>query len=446
MNAPEIRLDGNITISGTEPESTRRVMEANTYANPKYSEAIRQGRSVRWIDHEIRTYQETDCGLVLPRGYLSELRTFEPNCRIEDHRTDAVASFPAPQGVTLRPYQLTAVEEALKAEQGIIQAPTGSGKTVMGMSLLARLNRRALVLTHSTELAKQWQEVIRQRLGIEAGIIGGGKWTEGEIITVAMLQTLHRNPERTRQIAKSYGVTLNDEVHHVCATTFAEVLSWLPARYRYGLSATPHRRDGLDVLIHRVVGPTLARVEKADVEQAGGTVPAVVKVIESGFVPGYVESWGEFVDSLIGDDGRNRLIIAMAEKAATAMPTLVLVERIEHAETLAALASVPCVMVHGGLPAKERTTAMAAISGARLTIGTVGMLGEGLDVSGWGALVLASPISSKVRLNQAIGRILRPHMGKTRGYVADILDKHPLALASFKKRHAIYRDQRIQVT
>jgi len=444
-----IYLAGTLTLTGALPELANLVITANTYINPAYKEALRVGRSVWKIPSEICTYQdnrELNGDIVLPRGYLSEILPLLPdNSRIEDGRTNAKVAFPALQNVILRSYQKKVVSTTLKVEQGIICAPTGSGKTIIGLSLLAHLKHRALVVVHSKELAKQWVEVIGDKLGVIAGFIGDGKWREGEIITVTMLQTLHKNPERTRALAANYGATLVDEVHHVPAATFAEVLSWLPARYRYGLSATPHRRDGLDVLIHRVVGSTLAQVSTHDVQKTGATVPVVVKVIESGFIPGQIESWAEFVDCLVNDADRNHLVVEIAEKTAMKVPVLVLVERISHAETLAALITIPHVMVHGNMPAKDRATAMLAIQNARLTIGTVGLLGEGLDVAGWSALILASPISSRTRLLQAIGRIVRPNEGKIRCYVADIVDRHPLASASFRKRCAIYDDQKIQI-
>ncbi|CAK0741720.1 ATP-dependent DNA helicase UvsW [Gammaproteobacteria bacterium] len=441
----KVLLHCELTITVAPADLVRIVQEANTYPNPAYLEATRSGRSTRGIDCEIRTYQDLDGTMVLPRGYFADLLALSPDFQVEDRRTDVRVDFPLLQGVTLRSYQERAISDALKAEQGVIEAPTGAGKSLTGLGLLSHLGHRALLMVHSRELARQWREVIATRLGIEAGMVGAGQWEEGEIVTVAMLQTLHRNPERTRDMGKGYGVTLLDECHHVPALTFAEVLSWLPARYRYGLSATPHRRDGLDVLIHRVIGPTLSRVSREEVEMVGGTVPVMVKVLETNIDPGNVSSWAEFIDSLTTNESRNRLIITTAERAAGRMSVLVLVERVQHAEALAALATIPCVLVHGAMPAKERSAAIDALPLTRLTIGTVGMLGEGLDVASWGALVLASPVSSRVRLLQAFGRVVRPHAGKTRGYVADFLDSHPLAWASFRKRQAIYREQQISV-
>ncbi|MCU7837624.1 MAG: hypothetical protein KZQ83_20590 [gamma proteobacterium symbiont of Taylorina sp.] len=99
------------------------------------------------------------------------------------------------------------------------------------------------------------------------------------------------------------------------------------------------------------------------------------------------------------------------------------------------------LLIHGQLPAKERKQRMEAISKHKLTIGTTGLLGEGLDVSGWSNLIMATPISSQVKLLQAVGRVMRTHEGKTAGYVADLVDNCGFSWASYKKRKAIYRDK-----
>ena len=88
---------------------------------------------------------------------------------------------------------------------------------------------------------------------------------------------------------------------------------------------------------------------------------------------------------------------------------------------------------------------MERISEHQITIGTTGLLGEGLDVSSWGVLIMATPISSKVRLLQAIGRVIRPHPGKLKGYVADLVDDHGFSGSSRNKRLAIYEERGFDV-
>jgi len=123
------------------------------------------------------------------------------------------------------------------------------------------------------------------------------------------------------------------------------------------------------------------------------------------------------------------------------MPVLILTDRVRHAEKLSEMAGTKHLLIHGKLPAKVRKERMTAIPDHNLTIGTTGLLGEGLDVSGWTALILSTPISSRVKLLQAIGRVCRTHKDKTAGYVADLVDISRYSLSSHNKRLKIYEDK-----
>ena len=73
-----------------------------------------------------------------------------------------------------------------------------------------------------------------------------------------------------------------------------------------------------------------------------------------------------------------------------------------------------------------------------MTIGTKGLLGEGLDCSSWANLVLASPISGESPIQQAIGRVIRGGHGKTEGLVVDLVDPHAFGWSSFANRRKVY--------
>nr|HPQ97604.1 helicase-related protein [Thiolinea sp.] len=226
--------------------------------------------------------------------------------------------------------------------------------------------------------------------------------------------------------------------------------SWKPGGWRRmlkplrcWLTATPYRTDGLQALICRQLGDIIHVIRPETVEQVGGTVPARVQVLH---VHGTVQadSWNELLDSLTGSPLRNQQLSDIARKAAQRYPTLILTDRVEHAAVLAGM-SEGALLVHGQLPAAARREALQGIRDAALTIGTTGLLGEGLDVSGWQCVVLATPISSPAKLLQAIGRVLRPAPGKTFGVVIDCVDDHPMAGSSFQKRQRIYRKRGFQL-
>jgi superfamily II DNA or RNA helicase len=103
------------------------------------------------------------------------------------------------------------------------------------------------------------------------------------------------------------------------------------------------------------------------------------------------------------------------------------------------------VLAHGKIGKKEREGMMERIKSAKLTVGTTSLLGEGIDVSSWNTLIMGAPISSEIKLMQAIGRIVRPSNGKEKAIVYDLKDNCGFAGASFNKRFEIYKKNKIWV-
>lgn len=311
-------------------------------------------------------------------------------------------------------------------------------------TLIAK-GQKALIIVHRADLAKQWIDTIKTKFGLKAGFIGDGQWEIGDI-TVALVQTLSAREHETKSLSNAFGLILVDETHHAPASTFFDVLSLLAAKYRYGLSATVTRRDGLEQMIYRGLGPVIATVSKQEVEGMGATVPATVISIPTGFNPGQVDSWHEYLDSLTTNADRNIQIITLAQLSIGS--ALILVDRIAHAEQLSAMLhrrNIDHVLAHGKLNKKDREDVMDRIKTAKLTIGTTSLLGEGLDVSVWGVLIMGTPISSEIKLMQAIGRIVRPSPNKEKALVYDLKDDCSFAGASFKRRFEIYKKHKIWV-
>jgi hypothetical protein len=181
--------------------------------------------------------------LVMPRGFAAELRAgltmAGHEVRWEDHTAATSLRFGefVLEGPTLRPDQEEACSALLLHRQGVLQAPTSAGKTVLILEAWRRTGLRGLVLVEKAGLAKQWRERAQEHLGVEAGMIGEGEWEERNL-TVAMLQTLHRR-EIGDEWFRRWGFTALDEAHHARADTYQAVLRRVVSRYVVGVTATP---------------------------------------------------------------------------------------------------------------------------------------------------------------------------------------------------------------
>lgn len=438
----KIQLSNKILLSDCEPDELGAIANCYTFENPKYAEALKFGRSVRNIQKLLRLYEIHAGTMIIPTGALKPIvDSFDAT--ISDTRATVAAHIPFLG--ELRPYQETFINTAISAGGGVMVAATGSGKTISGIAMASRLNQRTLILVKSKDLAKQWQGAIEQFTGLTAGLIGSGKNTEGEQFTIGLIQTLCK-----RDLTQlNYGLVVADECHNIPAEQAYGVINGLNARYKFGLSATPQRRDNLEFMIHAALGDVCSVVDQSDL--AGKVLPVQIKTIRVGF-SGAPETWNEFLTMLVHDARRNDLIIEIAE-AFEGAGAIILCGQVAHCEELGDLALIngmDALVLHGQLPPKVRAERMARAESATLIIGTLSLLSEGIDLPHLHTLIFATPVSAEVdrddpaatRLMQSIGRVRRPHGRKQCATVVDIVDSHPFGLAAFNKRREIYRLQK----
>jgi superfamily II DNA or RNA helicase len=433
-----IFLRNNLRLTGIPPQLYDLLIQRLKFPNPKYLENARMGRWNRGVPKELRFYfRLRGGGLVIPRGFIRQLittcRRLDIDYTVEDRRRSLPQVDYAFSG-QLRPFQQQAVRHMLRKEFGTLNSPTGSGKTVMALYILAQRRQPALIIVHTADLARQWSERIETFLSIpekEIGRIGGGKNKIGEKITVALVQSLYKCAET---VAPMVGHLIVDECHRTPSRTFTDAVSEFDARYMLGLSATPWRRDNLSKLIFWHLGDVHHQVEKNDLIRTGQVLPADIIFRETEFKPYYdpVQEYSKMLSELTLDDDRNRLIAADVAAEAGSHPgiCLVLSDRKKHCESLGALLrygfSLPVDILTGDLNTGERQSVMERLQEGRIKvlIATGQLIGEGFDCRELTTLFMATPVRFSGRIIQYLGRILRPAPGKKRARVFDYVDIH----------------------
>jgi len=405
----QVRLSSKIEIQ-TTPDIEQAITRQFTFANPKFSSAVQFGRSTYGIDETLclADYSETE-GFTLPMGLLDYLmQTYQPE--IIDNRHSVTTTIPFTG--ELRPYQEQFVNNAM-LWGGIMVAATGAGKTVSGIALASRLKQRTLILVKSKDLANQWRDAIKQFTGLDAGLMGGGKNTEGEQFTIGLTQTLSKRD--CSQLI--YGLVIADECHNLPANQAFTVMNGLNCQYRYGLSATPQRRDNMEFMIYGAIGGICSEINQEQLE--GKVLPVCVKSIRHEF-DADVESWAEFITALVDDESRNIKIVAHAIKISETMGTVILCAQVRHCELLESMCregGASALVLHGKLPTKVRAERMEQAPESPLIIGTLSLLSEGIDLPHLTALIFGAPVSAVIdkanpaatRLIQSIGRCRRPY-------------------------------------
>lgn len=430
-------------------------METLTFVNPKWLENERLGRWNRGTPRELRFFDKVKDGLWIPRGYMRQLillcRRNQVAYQIDDQRRKLPAADFDFNG-RLKPFQRQAVEVMLAKEFGTLSAPTGSGKTVMALFMMAARRQPALIIVHTKDLAWQWVERIEEFLGIpsdDVGFIGGGQKTVGPKVTVALVQSLYKCAE---EVAEAIGFLVVDECHRCPSRTFTEAVSDFDSYYMLGLSATPWRRDRLTKVIFWHLGDLHHKVDQSHLVRHGHVLAAEVIVRETDFKPFFdpINEYSKMMSELTTNDERNRLIAADVAREASENPgiCLVLSDRKKHCETLQAILrykhNIPSEVLTGDLNIGERQAVLDRLNqgAVKVLLATGQLIGEGFDHRELSPLFLATPVKFSGRVMQYLGRVLRPAPGKKKARVYDYVDMHvDVLVAAARSRQKVYNQK-----
>lgn len=448
-----IILTNNLRLSNIPPEIRQKLIKTLTFPNPKWLENERMGRWNRGTPKALKFYDNIRSGgLWIPRGYMRQLmllcRRRNIKYEVEDRRRTLK---PVDFHFTgqLKPFQRKAVRTITSKDFGTLSAPTGSGKTVMALFIIAVRKQPTLIVVHTKDLAFQWMERIEQFLGIpkdEVGFIGGGKINLGKEMTVALVQTLYKC---TEDVSKKVGFLVVDECHRCPSRTFTEAVTEFDSRYMLGLSATPWRRDNLSRLIFWHLGDVHHKIDQNRLVQSGDVLAAEVIVRETEFKPYYdpVNEYSKMMSELSLDDKRNHLIASdiAAEVVHNEGVCLVLSDRKKHCETLQSILryryKVFAELLTGDLNIDERRAVLDRLDqgDVKVLLATGQLVGEGFDRNDLSPLFLVTPIKFSGRVLQYLGRVLRPAPGKKKARVYDYVDVHVDVLkAMARARQNVY--------
>jgi len=444
-------LNRCIHLKGPGKELVDHLKKSLTLPNPVYLENEKRGRWNKGVPKSLEFYQETDQGLEIPRGCMRQLITTLKGFDLPFELVDRRRLLPEVDfqfSGELKPYQEKACQAILKKHFAVLTAPTGSGKTVMMLSIVARRKQPTLIVVHTRELAAQWSSRIETFLGIppeDQGFIGGGRFRLGDKITVAMVQTLYKH---TMDVSHRIGNLVVDECHRAPSRTFQEAVAAFDSYYMTGLSATPFRRDRLSKLIFWFLGDRAHDVDQNELQHRGDILKAQVVFRPTDFnsPTDPTSQYVQLMSELINDMDRNRLIAAdiARESAGRNGVTLVLSDRKSHCRTLRDLLKnehgLEADLLTGDLKEQERRDVLSRLEDNRISIliATSQLLGEGFDSDRLTDLFLVYPIRFKGRLLQYLGRILRPSQGKT-ARVFDYVDVNIGVLeAAARARHSVY--------
>jgi superfamily II DNA or RNA helicase len=160
--------------------------------------------------------------------------------------------------MSLRDYQHRALENWLRAGlRGCVVLPTGSGKTIIGISAIEKANAASLVVVPTLDLMDQWTTTLSKYFpNLRIGNLGGGN-DDLQPITVSTYDSAYI---RAPFLGNKFSLVIFDEVHHLAALGYRTIAEQMAAPFRLGLTATIEREDDLHKDLPRLVGEVVFQV------------------------------------------------------------------------------------------------------------------------------------------------------------------------------------------
>ena len=429
-----------IDKAGLSSTLMNRLIRLAAFQNPEFYTAQAMRLSTFGKPRIVSCAEEFPRHLALPRGCLDDLMTFLNShsiaLEIRDERFEGQPiDFEFCGRLTTE--QERVVKKLAEHDDGVLAAPTGFGKTVLGAWIIGHRKTNTLILVHRTSLMEQWREQLATFLGLDKkaiGTIGGGPKRATGSIDIGMMQSLQQKGE-VNNLVESYGQVIVDECHHISAFSFERIMRETKAKYVIGLTATPIRKDGHHPIIFMQCGPIREGIH-ARSAAARRPFEHNVYLRHTTFIPRATAedpAIQEIYAALVEDAVRNAQIVEdVVSCVAEGRCPLVLTERLQHLTLLeeALRDQVEHVVVlRGGMGKKQRKAVMAQLSAVpdenpRVILATGRYIGEGFDDARLDTLFLAIPISWRGTLQQYVGRLHRLHRDKREVRVYDYVDQN----------------------
>ena len=348
------------------------------------------------------------------------------------------------QPVAPRPIQTEALAalERTRADgfdRAFVVMATGLGKTWLAAFDSARPEfRRVLFVAHREEILRQSRDVFRRvRPDADLGLFMGDEKTVDAKTIFASVQTLHRHLGRFDPTEFDYLVI--DEFHHAAAVTYRRVLRHFKPDFLLGLTATPERRDGADLLALCGDNPVfdcglaegIRRNELSPFHYWG-----IADVTDYAPIP-----WrsGRFDPETLATaiETRERAAKALSEwRDKGGGPTLAFCSSISHAQFMREFfvaEGVRSAAVYSGEDSDPRHRSVADLqSGAIEVLFAVDVFNEGVDIPEVETVLMLRPTDSPVVFLQQLGRGLRRTEGKASLRVIDFVGNHHSFLSKLR--------------
>ena len=391
-------------------------------------------------------YLESEKFLLIPRNFPIQKYMFD--YKIKDFRHDG-SLIEIEHNITPRSEaQKRAIHHLMTNENSTLQLAPGVGKTVISIYMIAERKRKSMILVHRDPLAKQWRNRLKEFTNLEDNDIADLRSATFEEdldkpVIIAMVQTflslLKRNREKflKKLNEANIGVCVADEVHtSVGAPTFSECSIHIPAKYTYGLSATPYRFDGNGDIIEFHLGDIFSDDDLEGTMGAKVTVLMLDYQIDTPRRAKYIR-WG-------GDFQRARYLNLIKKSKPFIREIRGLLGKLKTRDLICMAERIKLIdELYDWMPIKSKAKFCASggleTLNSKATFATPGKCRDGIDAPWKDTVIMTSPISN---IEQITGRIIRENENKQTPIIVDMVDYGCSDIANtFYKREKFYNEK-----
>ena len=348
-----------------------------------------------------------------------------------DQELEKPAAPPKPHSIQIEALQALEKTRVEDNGAGLVVLATGLGKTWLSAFDSVEF-KRVLFVAHREEILRQARATFR-RIRPEASMgfyTGDEKVAEADVL-FASVQTLGRARHLERFAEDAFDYIIVDEFHHAAASTYRRLIDHFEPKFLLGLTATPDRTDGADLLA--LCGENL--VYRCDLND--GVNQELLSPFKYFGIPDDVNfsniPWrsGRF------DPEALEVAVTTQKRADNAYEqwqkrggtrTLAFCVSQRHADFMAEFfknKGVKCAAVHSGPTAEPRAESLEQLEAGKLElVFSVDMFNEGVDVPHIDTVMMLRPTESRILWLQQFGRGLRRAEGKSHVNVIDYIGNH----------------------
>jgi superfamily II DNA or RNA helicase len=399
-------------------------------SNKYYDDLLKQNSLVynnwkvyRWAYNQLKSQPEKVKDELIT--FLSEIPLLH---FLDDH-------LPKQKGriLELREHQKAAIESLQQMREkkesiALLYHATGTGKTVTAVSDAKQMGKRTLFLAHTKELINQAQKTFAQLWPeVSTGLFVAEEKDKDSYVVCGSIQSVAQNIEEFR--SDDFGYLVIDECHHGTASTYRKILKHFNPQFTLGLTATPDRTDGEDLLeIFKNVAHKLDLQTAVEINELSPIRCIRVKTnvdLTTVRING-IKYNSQDLESKLFVPERNKLIVDTYLQYVKNKKTVVFCASVAHAEEIAELFrnnDIVCEAVSGTIRNSERKRILKQYENGKINVlCACDLLNEGWDSPKTEILFMARPTMSKTLYIQQLGRGMRKNEGKEYLMVFDFID------------------------